>query len=65
VNQVGWSTTLAPSDYLSDESFVYQREVWEPGILDVVPSLTPKKLVSDATKIADLLAIGISLYKPK
>jgi hypothetical protein len=65
VNQPGWTSSLAPSDTVYSRTFTYKRDVWEPGLVDVIPALTLGGLFDSATKISDLAALGIKLFLPK
>lgn len=54
-------TEFAPSEW-SKTRFEYDRQVWIPSIVDALPPLDLKGLVSDATKIADALALAVQFF---
>lgn len=58
----GYSSTISP-DNIIDREFHFNRSVWEPTASDTIPELNTLGLVSDATKITDLLALIISNLK--
>lgn len=47
-----------------DTNFVYDRQPWTPSVSDTIPKLELGNLVDDATKIADLTALTLSLFDP-
>lgn len=51
-------------DWVEVKKFTYDRQPWSPGVMDTLPRPTPKYLIDDLVKTADLLAIITSLlYK--
>lgn len=44
-------------EVIRDTHFEYTRDPWKPSVKDTIPKLTPRQLVNDALKIADLAAI--------
>lgn len=62
---------LPPSDWTStavggtreDLAYSYRRTTWKPTVADVMPRLRLGGLVSDATKIADLVALTLNVLK--
>jgi hypothetical protein len=55
----GYNSVVSP-DVIVDSNFEYKRDVWVPGFGDTVPTSNIKGLVSDSTRIADLLALSVS-----
>jgi len=55
----GVNITVTP-DLVENETFVYQRVVWTPSVLDAFVHPKMDGLVSDATKILDLTALVLS-----
>lgn len=47
-------------DFVDYTKSSYLRSIWVPTVADTIPTLTYRNLVSDTTKILDLLAITIS-----
>lgn len=52
----GYSVSVNPIP-LTHTWHSYDRTPWSPGVLDVRPGFTPKRLIEDATSIADLTAL--------
>jgi hypothetical protein len=48
--------TIVP-DLSTTKTYTYQRTVWQPSVLDVVPPILPGNLVKDLTSIADVAAL--------
>lgn len=58
----GWTITVTPdTEYLFTE--VYDRELWEPSVLNVIPPVLPGDLVKDLTSMADLGALILQRLK--
>lgn len=55
----GW-TSLISGEIVTSENFRYDRRIWNPTVRDAIPELTPRKLIDDTLKIADLLALSIN-----
>jgi hypothetical protein len=51
------TTDVHSVDSVFNEEFSYRRRTWQPSVFDTIPQLTPGNLVSDLTKILDLIAI--------
>jgi hypothetical protein len=47
-------------DYVEITDFYYDREIWNVEWEDIIPPLTPENVISDVTKLTDLLALTIS-----
>jgi hypothetical protein len=52
----GW-TVVVSGDLLRDDVFSYRRDTWIPSMSDVVPPVTPRGLIDDASKTADLVSL--------
>jgi hypothetical protein len=58
------SISASVPDVYVETNFTYHREPWEPGMSDLVPGFYPKALVNSVTKVADLAALCLRLFKP-
>jgi hypothetical protein len=62
ISESGYTSTIVPDDIV-DKTFLYAREVWEPSLVDAIPSLDIKGLVNSSAKVTDLLALVIQNFK--
>lgn len=58
------NTSFISGDISTSTYFTYDRQVWSPSIKDTIPKLTPKYVIDDATKVADLVSLAISNFNP-
>jgi hypothetical protein len=57
VGEAGYTSSVTP-DTIVDHTFVMSRDVWVPSIVNLpLPGFTPKKLIQDASSIAELAAL--------
>jgi hypothetical protein len=61
----GWGSISLGPDAVYYKSFLYERSVWTPSLMDATPTLHLKKLANSATKLTDLVALGISLFSKR
>lgn len=54
-----FQTTLSDHDHILYEDFRYDRVIWDPGLTDTIPAITPKYLVNDVRRATDLIALII------
>jgi hypothetical protein len=58
----GYTSTIVPDDIV-DKTFDYNRSVWNPSVVDIIPPLNLRGLVDTATKTADLCALIVQNLK--
>jgi hypothetical protein len=58
-----WTVHGFTPDKVVEEQFTYNREVWTPQLSDIIPPVTPGKLIEDVQSILDLTAITILKLK--
>lgn len=58
----GWQFQITPQTSMFRQNTKI-REVWEPSLIDTVPTINIKGLVDDSTKIADLGALIIQNFR--
>jgi len=57
--------TIGLPDTVTWNKFTMNRSLWQPGVNDIVPPLTGRRLVKDITSILDLIAIIFSRLPKK
>lgn len=60
--QPGYTIELS-GDVSEHKTFTYDREIWYPSVSDVIPPITPGRLVKDAQSIADLGSLILQRIK--
>jgi hypothetical protein len=61
ISESGYTSSVLP-DLLFKKTFTYEREIWDPGYLDTIPSLHLGGLIKDTTNTADLIALIVSNF---